>query len=114
MADSEVIKVDLPSGAAFWINADTLDGSSHAPDGPSDVAFRGMVSFDVMTSTLKGIATEVRKAVQAAAPDVTEVEFGLEMAVKGAKVVCLVVDGEAKATMRVRMEWHKSGANGDA
>jgi hypothetical protein len=89
--------------------ADDLDADG---GGPANVGLREALSFGAVTTALRGAATGIRDALQAVAPDVVEAEIGLEFAMKGSQLLCLLVDGESKATLRVRMEWHNGSVAG--
>jgi Trypsin-co-occurring domain 1 len=105
----ETIELELAGGGSVLVQAmrvlpDDAD-EEDADQGPADVGLRDALSFAVVRNALKGIATEVHEAVKAAKPDVLEVEFGFELAIKGSQVVCLLVGAETKATLRVRLQW---------
>ncbi|ALC19577.1 CU044_2847 family protein [Streptomyces pristinaespiralis] len=110
MKDAEIVELDLPGGGTVLVRAGQVHGDTAAEDfdeGPANVGLREALSFSAVSSTIRGVAAEVHRALEAAAPDVAEVELGFEMALKGSRMVCLLVDSEAKATIRVRLEWHK-------
>ena len=105
----ETIELELAGGGSVLVQAmrvlpDDAD-EEDADHGPADVGLREALSFAVVRNALKGIATEVHEAAKAAKPDVLEVEFGFELAIKGSQVVCLLVGAETKATLRVRLQW---------
>ena len=102
---AEFVELDVGSGESIWIRARQLGLESQVGQ-PTDVGFAGK-SFSVVAKALRGIARDVRDALKDAQPEVAEVEFALQVALHGAQVVCLLVDGGATATMRVRMEWRK-------
>jgi len=113
----ETIELQLAGGGSVLVQAirvlpdDADEADYEGPDeGPTDVGLREALSFSAVRNTLRGIASEVHDAVKTAKPDVLEVEFGLELAIKGHSVLCLLVGAESKATMRVRLQW--GGADG--
>ncbi|CCK25116.1 hypothetical protein BN159_0737 [Streptomyces davaonensis JCM 4913] len=116
MGDGEVVELELPGGGALLVRAlpvavdgDELDDED---GGPSNVGLREALSFAAVGTALRGVATTVQDALQSVKPDVVEAEFGLNLAVKGSRVVCLLVDGEATATLRVRLEWQNGSVSG--
>ncbi|MER5473066.1 CU044_2847 family protein [Streptomyces sp. NPDC002685] len=113
MKDTELVELDLPEGGTVLVRAhqvaDEEDGSG---DGPTNVGLRETLSFSAVSSALRGVATDVHRGVAAAKPDSVEVEFGFELALKGSRLVCLLVDGDTKATIRVRLQWQKCEAPG--
>jgi hypothetical protein len=82
---------------------DDVDGNGT----PSDIGLHE-ASFSTVASALRGVAVDVHRAVQAVSPTVAEIEVGSEMAMKGSRLVCLLVEGDAKASLGVRLEWRKS------
>jgi hypothetical protein len=107
VADTQVVELELPDGGIVLVRAEQLEDETGG--GPSNIGPREALSFDAVSSTLRGVAANVHEAVKAVKPDVASVEFGFELAVKGGRVLCLLTDGSAKATLNVRMEWRKGG-----
>ncbi|MGW7818435.1 CU044_2847 family protein [Streptomyces puniciscabiei] len=58
---------------------------------------------------VEGVATTMREATRAVAPDEVGVTFGIELAAKSGKVVSVLADGEAKASITVSLTW-RTGA----
>ncbi|TYK53129.1 CU044_2847 family protein [Actinomadura decatromicini] len=110
-ADACFVELDLPDGGSVLVRASQVDPDG-LDEGPSNIGVKEALSFSSVTSALRGVAADVHRAVKAVEPDVAEVEFGFELAVKNSRVVCLLVDGEGKATLKVRLEW-KKGGNGE-
>ncbi|MFF5963460.1 CU044_2847 family protein [Streptomyces collinus] len=77
---------------------DYTDTRSHAE------AFAARV--EGLTDLVRGIATTMRQATAAAAPDDVSVAFGVELAAKAGRVVSVLADGEAKASVMVTLTWH--------
>ena len=105
----EIVELELPDGGVVLVRAEQV---GEVGDGPTDIGFRDL-SFSSVGSTLRGIALEVHDAIKAAQPDTAEVELGLELAVKGSTLVCLLADAEGTASLKVRLEWQK-GRRADA
>jgi hypothetical protein len=114
---AEVVELELPDGTPMLVRAmrvpedewESSDAGLGGPsdvglDGPADVAL-GRPSFKLVTRTVQGVATELHKALRAAAPDKVTVELGFDLAVKGSALVALVADGGAHATIKVKLEW---------
>lgn len=106
MMEPEIVELALPDGGCILVRTEKI-GGARGGGGPEDVGFKDALSFSTVSATVRGVATDIRQALKSVEPDVTEVEFGLELAIKGSKLVCLLVDGETKATLKVRMEWRK-------
>jgi len=115
MTDAEVVELEFPDGGALLVRAlpisvgDELDCDDV---GPSNIGLREALSFTAVSSALRGVAVTVQDALQSVRPDVVEAEFGLEFALKGSQLVCLLVGGEATATLRVRLEWQNGSVSG--
>lgn len=120
MEQAEIVELELPGGGAVLVRALPMPPERGADDldtdgpggGPANVGLRDALSFGTVTTTLRGAATGIRDALQSVAPDVVEAEIGLEFAMKGSQLLCLLVDGESKATLRVRMEWRNGSVAG--
>jgi hypothetical protein len=105
--DSETIELELPDGGSVLVRPERVDDGTGG--GPSNIGIKEALSFSAVSATLRGVAAEVHRAVKAVEPDVAEVEFGFEIAVKNSQVMCLLVGGESKATFKVRLEWNNTG-----
>ncbi|MET9669665.1 CU044_2847 family protein [Streptomyces sp. NPDC006475] len=117
MEHAEVVELQLPGGGAVLVRALTVAAGVDELDtgggGPSNVGLREALSFTAVSTALRGVATSIHDAFGAVKPDLVEAEFGFEFAMKGSQLVCLLVGGEAKATLRVRLEWQNGSAAGN-
>jgi hypothetical protein len=117
MTDAEVVELELPHGGALLVRALPVSAGGDDLDdddgGPSNIGLREAFSFTAVSTALQGVAATVQDALQSVRPDVVEAEFGLEFAVKGSQLVCLLVGGEATATLRVRLEWQNGSVSGN-
>ncbi|MFE6828390.1 CU044_2847 family protein [Streptomyces sp. NPDC057690] len=115
MGEAEVVELELPDGGALLVRALPVPVSGDDLDrdqgGPSNIGLRDALSFTAVSTALRGVATTVQDALQSVRPDVVEAEFGLEFALKGSQLVCLLVGGEATATLRVRLEWQNGSVS---
>ncbi|MEU1268523.1 CU044_2847 family protein [Streptomyces sp. NPDC005799] len=116
MKDAEVVELELPDGGTLLVRALPVwavgDEMDHHDGGPTNIGLREALSFTAVSAAVQGVATTVQDALQSVRPDVVETEFGLEFALKGSQLVCLLVGGEAKATLRVRLEWQNGSVSG--
>ncbi|MEV0175814.1 CU044_2847 family protein [Streptomyces sp. NPDC050803] len=116
MREAEVVELELPDGGALLVHAlpvkagagDELDDDG----GPSNIGLREALSLTAVSTALRGVATTVQDALKSVQPDVVEAEFGLQFALKGSQLVCMLVGGEAAATLRVRLEWQNGSVSG--
>jgi len=129
---TEVVELMLPDGTPVLVRAELVEdvkrrtpdyegpadsgfgGQSGAGfDGPADVGL-GSHSFELMTKTVRGVAGELHKALQAVSPDHVSVEIGFDLAIEGSQLVALVVSGGVHAALKVRLEWGgESARNAD-
>jgi hypothetical protein len=93
-----VIDVDVPGGHAVALRAVTLGGAT-------DVSALDKLDLDGVADTIKSIANTLGTAVQAASPSRASVAFGLEVAIKGGKLVSLITEAGGTATLTVNLEW---------
>ena len=100
--DTEVVELALPDGTSLLVRATRVGEPGHK--GPSE-----LFSFTYVTRTVRGLATELHKALQTASPDRVTVELGFDLAIKGSQIVALVADGGMHGSIKVQLEW-----NGDA
>lgn len=110
--DTEIIELSLPDGTPLLVRAERI-GEKEAEEqdgGPADIGFFQIRSFSGVTATVRGVATELHKALEAVSPDLVSVELGFDLAVKGSQVIALVADAGAKASIRVRLEWRGSSS----
>ncbi|WP_426502473.1 CU044_2847 family protein [Dactylosporangium sp. McL0621] len=103
---SEPVRLQFPDGQEVWARV-TVD------DGPSDVSWRdtaAALQLDDLTDTVRAVASSVHSAVTAARPDQLSVEFRIELAAKSGKVVSILAEAAAKASLRVTLSWDRDGA----
>lgn len=101
---SEVVRVELPSGDEVWARVDVDD------DGPVDVGFADTLAtvyqLHGFVETLGGVAETVRMGLAANPPDTVAVQFGIEVSGKTGKVVSVLAQAGAKATINVTLTWN--------
>jgi hypothetical protein len=100
---SEVVRLQLPDGQAIWVRVHD--------DGPADVGWRDTSvasRLDDLSETIRAVGTTVRDALVDMRPDGVGVEFGIELAIKGGKVVSVLTETAAKASLRVTLSWNSS------
>jgi hypothetical protein len=99
MADTtKIIETKLDNGKTILVKAVPVGGGQ-------DVAKLGLPEFSEVTTMIQSVGASFYAALEAIAPKKASVEFGVEVAVKGGKLVGLLVDGSATATIKVTLEW---------
>jgi hypothetical protein len=96
---SRPIQVQLPTGDVIWANV--------AVDGPQNVASTGLQHLDVeeLGRTVRGLSASLYQAVDSLLPDEVEVEFGLELALKSGKLISMLAEAGATASVKVTLGW---------
>lgn len=111
MSEIETIEVSLPGDARLLVRAERIGGAT--AQGPTDVSLRGFLSFSHVVASIRGLATELHQALQAAAPDLVTVDLGFDLAVEGSQLLALVADAGTRASIRIQLQWGSDGPNRD-
>jgi hypothetical protein len=63
--------------------------------------------FDIenVLASIEGIASALGSTLEKTKPKNSKVEFGVELTIHEGKLVALFVQGEAKANLKVSLEW---------
>jgi Trypsin-co-occurring domain 1 len=97
-----VVEVMLPNKTVALVRAADLDEGGQVAE---KVGWRDVFDFEGVVGTLEGVAQAVRSGLEKVTPAKTTVEFGIELAVKNGKLTGLIVEGDAKASLKVTLEW---------
>jgi hypothetical protein len=97
--NSRPVQVQLPTGEVIWAKVSV--------DGPQNVASAGLHSLDVeeLGRTVRGLSASLYHAVGGLLPDEVQVEFGLELALKSGKVISMLAEAGATASVKVTLGW---------
>ncbi|WP_328334695.1 hypothetical protein OHA70_19820 [Kribbella sp. NBC_00382] len=98
---SKPIQVELPTGEVIWARA-TVDGPSNVASNPLQ-----HLDLDDLRRTVRGVSGTLRGAVDDLVPDEVQVEFGLELALKSGKLVSMLAEAGATATVKVALTWKR-------
>ncbi|GDY29877.1 CU044_2847 family protein [Gandjariella thermophila] len=107
---SDVVQVRLPSGDVVWARVAVED------DGPADVGFADrskVYHLDGLVETVRGVAESIRDGLRHFQPDDVTVQFGIEVSGKTGKVVSVLAQAGAKATLTVTLKWKGGGGRDD-
>lgn len=107
---NKVVEVVLPNNAVALVRVSELDQDAVVA-GAEKVSWPETFDFEQVSSTLEGVAEALRSSLARANPKKTKVELGFELTVRNGKLVGLLVEGQASASLRVTLEWgdDKSG-----
>lgn len=96
---NRLVQVQLPTGEAIWARVTV--------DGPQNVASAGLQRLDVeeLGQTVRALSASLHQAVDGLLPDEVEVEFGLELALKSGKLISILAEAGAMASVRVTLGW---------
>ena len=95
---SPVVDVEVPGGRAVAVRVVPLGGAQ-------DVGALDRLNLEGVAQTIKDIAGTLGAALTEAGPKKATVMFGLEIAVKGGKLVSLITEAGGTATLNVTLEW---------
>jgi hypothetical protein len=93
-----ILDVTVPGEHLVALRAVNLGGAG-------DVSRLGRLDLDEVAKTIKSIAETLGGAIKSASPSKASVEFGLEVAIKGGKLVSLITETGGTATLNVTLEW---------
>lgn len=100
---SEIVRVELPGDAHFLIEASLGSGR---PGEEQDVAVTDrLLSLEPVMRTIEQLAVGLSAALNRAAPQTAQVEFGLELAVEPGGLTALIVRGGGTATLKITLGW---------
>jgi hypothetical protein len=98
-ARTTVVDIDVPGAqTAVAVRAVNLGGAR-------DVGAADMINLEGVAETIESVGRTLGNAVQKAAPKKATVAFGIEVAVKGGKLVSLITEASGSATLNVTLEW---------
>jgi len=96
---SRPVQVQLPTGEIIWAKV--------AVDGPQNVAATGLhqLDMDELGRTVQGLSASIHQAVASVLPDEVQVEFGLELTLKSGKLISVLAEAGATASVKVILGW---------
>ena len=100
-----LVKVDLGDGRVVAVEA--FNVHPERPVGIGDV-----LSFDGVERSIEAIAARMTAALDRVKPDRAAVEFGIDVGVEAGALTALVVKGTGTATLKVTLEWTRTGSGG--
>jgi hypothetical protein len=96
--DSQHITTIPEDGAPFAIQVATLTANE------KDIVSEPL-PFKEVTDSIESIARAVLKTLERVKPSKAVVEFGIEIAASEGKLITVVVKGDAKANLKITLEW---------
>lgn len=99
---SDVIQVELPSGQVIWARIEVGRG-------PRDVALEDWAAIrplENLVETVQGVVESLQQALRRVHPRTVTAEFGIEFSYRSGKVVSLLADGSATASIKLTLAWN--------
>ena len=107
MADNvKLIPVILPNGTRIEVEARVN------PESDVGVTAFASESLDVLRATIEGLAGLINSAIQSVKPQKITAEFAIELSYEAGKLTSLLVNGAAKGTVKLGLEWTPGGQEG--
>jgi Trypsin-co-occurring domain 1 len=118
MTKTEMIPVQLENGVTVYMEVTpkidqtrliNLDPERDVADEETEFDVADFAGFKVesLTSIIELFGKQLSKSIQAVGPNKASIEFGLEATFKQGQLVALITQGEAKANLKVKLEWQK-------
>lgn len=99
------VDAELPSGAPVRVRV-----TEGAGDGMASVGLVDAAALEVALATIGEAAALLRQKLEQIAPTKSVVEFGVSFEAKGGKLVALLFEGKAQASLTVTLEWERERA----
>lgn len=98
----QLVEVQLEDGTAFYVKV-------LASSGESEVSLRS-ASFEEAMKAIEGIGKRLNQVWGTIRPGKASVELGIDFTWQAGKVMAVVVDGSATASMKITLEWNRESA----
>jgi hypothetical protein len=102
MAETQLIQATMPDGRVVAMQVTQIAGPVPVEARVGNLPH----NFSEVMDSLESISDAVYKAVQKVAPKKATIEFGIEIAAEPGKLTALLVQGEGKASLKIKLEWH--------
>jgi NTP-dependent ternary system trypsin peptidase co-occuring protein len=94
---AEVVSIQLDDKTVVYAEARVADPDRQVADSVFDLGG--------VTAAIRGVAGELASTLRAISPDETELEVGVELAIKEGGLVAVLVRGSATASLKIRLKW---------
>lgn len=88
--------------------AEVAGPPAHGQQLSGGVSEKLTANFDVVAKAVQKLATQMKGALEAAAPTTTELSFGLDLHAES-ELLPMIVSGDAKASMKIVLRWERKG-----
>jgi hypothetical protein len=103
MAETQLIQARMPDGKTIAMQVTAISGPVQYE---TRVGTNLPHNFSEVMDSLESISRTIYDVVQKVAPKKASVEFGIEIAAEPGKLTALLVQGEGKASLKIKLEWH--------
>ena len=96
---AQAVQMMLPTGDVIWAKV--------AVDGPTNVSMTSLQNLDIdeLRGMVRGLSESLRQSLADLSPDEFEVEFGIELSLKAGKIVSMLAEAGATASVKVSLRW---------
>ncbi|MGW0531607.1 CU044_2847 family protein [Streptomyces sp. NPDC003032] len=103
-----VQRIELPGGKTVYARIGAVGGHGE-DDEDVGVLDSAVAKVEELGELIRGVGGTVLDAAAAARPDEASVTFGVELSAKPGKVIAVLAEGEAKASVQVTLTWQLNG-----
>ncbi|MBM7171928.1 hypothetical protein JQK87_26740 [Streptomyces sp. G44] len=99
-----VQRIELPGGRTVYARVGVAGGHGE-DDEDVGVLDTAAAKVEELGELIRGVGGSVLDAAAAVRPDEASVTFGVELTARPGKVIAVLADGEAKASVQVTLTW---------
>ncbi|MFE0104010.1 CU044_2847 family protein [Streptomyces sp. NPDC059009] len=99
-----VQRIELPGGQIVYARVSTGTGAGE-DDEDVGVLETAVAKVEELGELIRRVGGSVLDAASAVAPDEASITFGVELSAKSGKVLAVLAEGEAKASVQVQLTW---------
>jgi hypothetical protein len=106
---SEIVRVRLPDGQEIWAR---VTGSA----GPSDIGLADKVkarATENINELIGAVAGNLRDALEQYEADEVSADFGIELSAQTGRVIGVLAETGATASLTVHLTWRRPGASAE-
>ncbi|MGH4035483.1 CU044_2847 family protein [Actinomycetota bacterium Odt1-20B] len=100
----QVQRIELPGGQVVYARVSTGTGAGE-DDEDVGVLDTAVAKVEELGELIRRVGGSVLDAASAVAPDEASITFGVELSAKSGKVLAVLAEGEAKASVQVQLTW---------
>jgi hypothetical protein len=94
---TQLVEVHLDDGTTLYVNV-------HGSSGESEVGLQ-KASFEEAMKAIEGVGRRLHQAWRTIQPGMARVELGIDFTLQAGKVMAVLVDSSATASLKITLEW---------